>query len=266
MASINVRISQRPYLSRRNNRNMRKRSVHNLIPISVLKPGPPSAKLIPKCLALNARSLVKPDAASALCTEVTTNKIDVCLYISETWLNRNVPSSLICPDELLLSGKIDWTYDQVVVLQCYVERIEKLINLITMIRSYECSWCEIQVKNNNKYYVAAIYNPPNPTWNPIYYLSECCEQILISDLAARIMIAGDVNNLRISEFSRQHNLEQLVKRPARGKNTLDVFLTNCPHIWKSPTMFMSLVRSDHLAIREHEHELKPRENMFILEM
>ena len=28
---------------------------------------------------------------------------------------------------------------------------------------------------------------------------------------------------------------------------LDVFLTNCPHIWKPPVVFNGLVRSDHLA-------------------
>lgn len=27
----------------------------------------------------------------------------------------------------------------------------------------------------------------------------------------------------------------------------DVFLTNCPHIWKPPVVFNGLVRSDHLA-------------------
>ena len=102
------------------------------------------------------------------------------------------------------------------------------------------------------------------------YLSECWERILISDPAAGIIFAGDVNYLRISEFSRVHNLEQLVKRPTRGQNTLDVFLTNCPHIWKSPTTFISLVRPDHLAIillpqalakaeREHVHFRDVRE-------
>lgn len=29
---------------------------------------------------------------------------------------------------------------------------------------------------------------------------------------------------------------------------LDVFLTNCPHIWKPPVVFNGLVRSDHLAV------------------
>ena len=29
---------------------------------------------------------------------------------------------------------------------------------------------------------------------------------------------------------------------------MDVFLTNCPHLWKQPSVFKSLVRSDHLSI------------------
>lgn len=29
---------------------------------------------------------------------------------------------------------------------------------------------------------------------------------------------------------------------------LDVFLTNCPHLWKQTSAFKSLVRSDHLSI------------------
>ena len=48
-------------------------------------------------MVINARSLVKPDAAAALYTESCTNKIDLC-FVSETWLNSKVASSLICPD------------------------------------------------------------------------------------------------------------------------------------------------------------------------
>ena len=46
----------------------------------------------------------------------------------------------------------------------------------------------------------------------------------------------------------QHNLQQLVKSFARGQKILDVFLTNCPHLWKQTSVFKSLVRSDHLSI------------------
>ena len=39
-----------------------------------------------------------------------------------------------------------------------------------------------------------------------------------------------------------------MKKFTRGLKTLDVFLTNRPYIWKVPTVFTSLVRSDHLAV------------------
>ena len=106
-------------------------------------------------------------------------------------------------------------------------------------------------KNNNKYYIAAIYNPPDTTYpepDLLDHLSESCEQILLSDPGARIIIAGDINHLKITDFTRQHNLDQLVKKFTRGLKTLDVFLTNRPYIWKVPTVFTSQVRSDHLAV------------------
>ena len=118
------------------------RSVHNLIPIIALKPGPPSAKLIPKCLVLNARSLVKPDAASVSCTKVTTNKIDVC-FISETWLNSNVHSSLICPDgyALIRKDRLHVRPGGDVAILCRKDwKIDKLDYNDTV---FECLWCGI---------------------------------------------------------------------------------------------------------------------------
>ena len=79
-------------------------------------------------------------------------------------------------------------------------------------------------------------------------MSESCEQILLTDPGARIIIAGDINHLKITDFTKQHNLDQLVTKFTRGLKTLDVFLTNRPYIWKVPTVFASLVRSDHLAV------------------
>ena len=46
----------------------------------------------------------------------------------------------------------------------------------------------------------------------------------------------------------QHNFQQFVKSFTRGQKILDVFLTNCPHLWKQTSVFKSLVRSDHLSI------------------
>ena len=62
-----------------------------------LKRGPPPTKAIPKCLVINARSLAKPDAPSALYTEMISNNIDIC-FVLETWLHDNISSQLICPN------------------------------------------------------------------------------------------------------------------------------------------------------------------------
>jgi hypothetical protein len=99
--------------------------------------------------------------------------------------------------------------------------------------------------------VAVTLQLTDPTYleqDLLDYLSNCCEQILLLDPSASIIIAGDINQLKITELIRQQNLEQLVKKSTRGLKTLDVFLTNRPYIWKVPTVFASLVRSDHLAV------------------
>ena len=129
--------------------------------------------------------------------------------------------------------------------------IGRSTNLTSTILFLSVYGVKFMLQNNNKYYVAAIYNPPDPTYpepDLLDHLSESCEQILLSDPGARIIIAGDINHLKITDFTRQHNLDQLVKKFTRGLKTLDVFLTNRPYIWKVPTVFTSLVRSDHLAV------------------
>ena len=47
------------------------------------------------------------------------------------------------------------------------------------------------------------------------------------------------------------SMQQLVKVPTRAKRTLDVFITNCPFLWKLGSPVKGLVRSDHLAIIVH---------------
>ena len=53
-------------------------------------------RIIPRCLVLNARSLVKPDALPALYADLKCNDIDICC-ISETWLKPIIPDHLVCP-------------------------------------------------------------------------------------------------------------------------------------------------------------------------
>ena len=55
-------------------------------------------------MVINARSLAKPDAAPALYAELHSKKVDIC-FVSETLLNKNIPSHMICPDGYILLRK-----------------------------------------------------------------------------------------------------------------------------------------------------------------
>lgn len=62
------------------------------------------AKAVPRCMVINARSLEKPDAASSLHADLHSNKVDLC-FVSETWLNDEIPPNLMCPNGYILIGK-----------------------------------------------------------------------------------------------------------------------------------------------------------------
>jgi hypothetical protein len=86
---IPVRISVRKFSAKK---SKPRHACRNLIKVKIIGRETSKPRQIPKCLVLNARSLVKPDAYPALYAELNCNNIDLC-FISET----AIPSSLICP-------------------------------------------------------------------------------------------------------------------------------------------------------------------------
>ena len=104
---------------------------------------------------------------------------------------------------------------------------------------FECLWCSDFVENSD-YFIEAVYNPPNPTYNEpdvFDYLTNTCEKIISSDPNARIIIGGDINKLNVTKLIAQHSLQQMVKSPTRGEQILDVFLTNYCLLWRKPIVF-----------------------------
>ena len=103
----------------------------------------------------------------------------------------------------------------------------------------------------NTNFVAVLYHPPNtnyPECELLEYLSDKCEENLFLDSSARIIIAGDINQLLVNDFCTQYNLQQLVSKSTKGQRILNIHITNCPYLWKPPSVFKGLVRSDHMAI------------------
>ena len=64
-----------------------------------------------------------------------------------------------------------------------------------------------------------------------------------------ILLSGDFNRLNISRLQTQFKLKQLVRVPTRGNQTLDLILTNMPHVCNKDLVqtFPPLGLSDHLV-------------------
>ena len=203
-----------------------------MITIHVCKPGPPESCSIPTCIVINARSLAKPDACSALYLELNSLNVDLGI-VTETWLKAIIPSQVVCPDGFTVIRK-DRPYGRQgggVVVFCRhdwkLEILEEFSN------PYECLWTKITT-NNSIFYLSAIYHPPSPEYHPddlLDFLMDSCERLLSLAPNAKLIIAGNINQLTIKTLLNYHSLVQIVNLPTRGQNILDVFVTNVPNFW-----------------------------------
>ena len=218
-------------------RNQSTNLSRSLISVKIEKT-PTAPKVVPKCMVINARSLVKADAAPALYAELSSNNIGIC-FVSESWLNKKILSHLICPDGYVMVRK-----------DRNGTRAGGGVKVINANEQFETLWCKVTTPNS-QFFAASVYHPPDPIYEPadlLNFLSETCDQILHDDPNAKIVIAGDTNQLNIKDLMQQHGLHQMVKVPTRRDKILDVFLTNCPLLWKPGKVHKGLVRSDHLAV------------------
>lgn len=60
------------------------------------------------------------------------------------------------------------------------------------------------------------------------FLTASCEHLMAVNPNCTIIIAGDVNQLKYKDLLVHASLSQMVKKPTRGVNILDVFMTNTP--------------------------------------
>ena len=75
--------------------------------------------------------------------------------------------------------------------------------------------------------------------------------------------SGEFNRLNISRLQTQFKLKQLVRVPTRGNQTLDLILTNMPHVYNKDLVqtFPPFGLSDHLVV-SLEH--KPRSTTLVV--
>ena len=215
----------------RNNGYEKKEGRSRTLSLIKINKEPAAPRIVPKCMVLNARSLAKPNPTPALYAELKSNNIDIC-FVSQSWLNKKILSHVVCPESYVMVRKDRANYrsgGEVAVICRNDWRIEMLNNINSF--DYEFVWCKIRTPNSD-YYVASIYHPTDPVYDAselLDFLSHTCDQILLNDPNAKIIIAGDINQLKIREFIQQHALKQMVRVCTRGERIQDVFFSQTIH-------------------------------------
>ena len=100
-----------------------------------------------------------------------------------------------------------------VAIHCRTDRRIKEIRLDG--NQYECLWDKLAT-SNREYHIASVYHPPTFEYSVtdfIDFLANFCESILLVTPNARIVIAGDVNQLVVKCLIEQSGFLQLVKSP-----------------------------------------------------
>lgn len=75
------------------------------------------------------------------------------------------------------------------------------------------------------YYACAVYHPDESLYDQeelLDFLTASCEHSMTVDPNCKIIIAGDVNQLKYKDLLVHASLSQMVKKPTRGENILDV--------------------------------------------
>jgi len=107
------------------------------------------------------------------------------------------------------------------------------------------------VRVGDRAFVAALHNPPRPTYHPevlLEYVEACVAEITHDYQLADIVLAGDLNQLSDCDVVERTGLTQIVRQPTRGANILDRVFVSSPDLHSAVRVVTSVVRSDHKAV------------------
>ena len=110
------------------------------------------------------------------------------------------------------------------------ERLEEISN-----DSFEVLWINMRMsrlpRGFSNLVIGTFYHPPSADAPAMLdYLSSCLSALESRFSNYGFIILGDFNRLNISRLKYNYNLRQLINFPTRGKNTLDLVLTNLHNV------------------------------------
>lgn len=124
-------------------------------------------------------------------------------------------------------------------------------NILKSTGSLETLWFMVRPRRLPRQFsvlvVGVIYHPPSP--NPdrpmLEHIHKSLDTILQKHPDAGIWLVGDFNTLKCHSFVRSFSLKQIVKKPTKGKNTLDKVFTNMAEFYSEPEVLPPLGSLEH---------------------
>ena len=132
----------------------------------------------------------------------------------------------------------------------------------------EVTWAEIQIVGCRSVYVGCYYRPPSDSEDSLHELSLSLDKVRVAAKSATVWVGGDFNLPDINwasnsikpDSNKQHlsqifldiladsSLEQIVTKPTREENILDLFLTSNPTLVNKVTQAPGLADHNNVFI------------------
>ena len=180
------------------------------------------------------------------------------ISLVETWLQNHIHDHVIDIEgyNLIRRDRINGQHGGVCMYIKNSIRFELLETISN--EQFEVLWINLNLsrlpRGYNNLVIGTVYHPPSAdNLAMLNYLMNSLSTLesLFSNCA--FIILGDFNRLNISQLKSNYGLRQLVNFPTRGRNTLDLVLTNLHEYYDQPTKYAPFGLSDHMSV-----ELKPK--------
>ena len=186
--------------------------------------------------------------------EVIHNSDVEIACITETWLRDHIDDNVVNVSgfRLVRLDRINSQHGGVCLyvrnnIQCNI--VQDLLD-----SNFEIVWVHIRPTRLPRgipcIIIGTLYHPPSANNQEILdHLLKCLSTIESRFPNSGVILLGDFNNLNVSRIKRNFRLKQIVNFPTRGRNTLDLILTNLKEYYASPIKLSPFGLSDHVTVK-----------------
>ena len=185
---------------------------------------------------------------------------DIVVF-TETWLDANIPDSLIdMPHYFALrkdrKNKMGGGVMMYIRNGLQFRLLDNVFHDFNHCDHFEIMWVLVRPRRLPRevsvIIVCIVYFPPwySAAMNDELcgFIVKCVDHLRRKYPNACFLIAGDFNQVKTAKFNNHLHFTQVVKNPTRINNILDKIFTNCATFYKTPEILPPIGRSDHNCV------------------